>query len=341
MADSPRDPVVPSPSPSPPPAGSGEPPAPDAPDAAPLIVAGEGAPEEAPLRGRVAVTGSSGLIGSALVRSLRADGYHVVPLVRHEASNPDEVQWDPSGRDVPQNATALLGCDALVHLAGAGVGDHRWTDAYKQEIRDSRVFGTAALAEALSTMDDPPRTWLCGSAVGFYGDTGDRPVDETAPPGEGFLADVCQEWEAAALPAAAAGVRVVHPRTGLVVARGGGAWGRLFPLFRAGLGGRLGDGRQYWSHISLHDHIAALRFLLAEGASAPGASHPLPGPRAGAAAGAGRVRHRRAGQPARAAAAAAGRRVHLRPSERRGRGAGGVGGRRALSRAARPGAGVR
>lgn len=314
MADSPRDPAVPSPSPPAP--GPGDPaglagaspeeaatasaapeerdgtadgptgaPADAAsvtasgPDPTPVGFAGDGvSEEETPLRGRVAVTGASGLIGSALVRSLRADGYRVVPLVRHEASNPDEVQWDPSGADVAQNATALLGCDALVHLAGAGVGDHRWTAAYKEEIRDSRVFGTAALAEALATMDDPPRTWLCGSAVGYYGDTGDRPVDETAPPGEGFLADVCQEWEAAALPAAAAGVRVVHPRTGLVVARGGGAWGRLFPIFRAGLGGRLGNGRQYWSHISLHDHIAALRFLLAEGASAPGGPVNLTAP---------------------------------------------------------------
>ena len=211
---------------------------------------------------RVAVTGSSGLIGSALVRSLRAAGVTVVRLVRHEPRAADEARWDPSGRRREQNAAALAGCTALVHLAGAGVGDKRWTTRYKQEIRDSRVLGTAALATALAALPEPPRTFLCGSAIGYYGDTGERAVDETAPVGTGFLAEVCREWEAAARPAERAGIRTVLLRTGLVVARSGGPWSRLFPLFRAGLGGRLGDGRQYWSAISLHDHIAALRFLL-------------------------------------------------------------------------------
>lgn len=213
---------------------------------------------------RIAITGSHGLIGSALTRSLRTDGHEVVRLVRHPARTGDEVEWDPSRRYV--DAGGLYGCEAVVHLAGAGVADHRWTAAYKKEIRDSRVLGTTAIAEAVASLDAPPRVLVCGSAIGFYGDTGDRAVDETAPPGEGFLPSVCVAWEAAAAPAKDAGVRTVFARTGLVVAREGGAWGRLFPLFRAGLGGRLGDGRQYWSFIALHDHVAALRHLIDRGA---------------------------------------------------------------------------
>lgn len=219
-------------------------------------------PAPLPVPARVAVTGASGLIGSALAASLRADGHHVLRLVRRAPQSPDEARWDPGGREQKTNAAAFDGCDAVVHLAGAGVGDRRWTAAYKREIRDSRVLGTAAVAAAVASLDAPPRTLLCGSAIGYYGDTGDRAVDEDAPAGEGFLAEVCQELEARAEPAAEAGVRTLLLRTGLVVARSGGAWGRLFPLFRAGLGGRLGSGRQYWSAIALDDHVAALRFLL-------------------------------------------------------------------------------
>ena len=209
---------------------------------------------------RIAVSGSSGLIGAALVRSLRADGHEVVRLVRRPPTTGDEVEWDPKRQYV--DVAGLVGCDAVVHLAGAGVGDHRWTDAYKREIRDSRVLGTAAVAEAVASLDTPPKVLLSGSAIGFYGDTGDHAVDESAPPGDGFLPSVCVEWEEATAPAEEAGVRTVHARTGLVVSRQGGAWGRLFPLFKAGLGGRMGDGRQYWSFIALHDQIAALRHIL-------------------------------------------------------------------------------
>ncbi|MEV8586393.1 TIGR01777 family oxidoreductase [Streptomyces sp. NPDC051180] len=211
-------------------------------------------------RKRVAVTGASGLIGSALVRSLRADGHDVLRLVRHPARTADEVEWDPKRLYV--DAAGLVGVDAVVHLAGAGVGERRWTEAYKREIRDSRVLGTRAVAEALASLAHPPEALVCGTALGWYGDTGDRAVDESAPAGTGFLPSVCVEWEAAAAPAEAAGIRVTYARTGLVVAREGGAWGRLFPVFRAGLGGRMGDGRQYWSHISLHDEVAALRHLV-------------------------------------------------------------------------------
>ncbi|MBQ1087897.1 TIGR01777 family oxidoreductase [Streptomyces sp. B93] len=209
---------------------------------------------------RIAVAGASGLIGSALVRSLTADGHEVVRLVRRAPRAGDEVRWDPEQGYV--DAAGLAGCDAVVNLAGAGVGDRRWSEAYKARLRDGRVNGTRALAEALASLDDGPRVLVNGSAIGYYGDTGDRAVDEDAPAGEGFLPELCVAWEAAATPAREAGVRTVFARTGLVVAREGGAWGRLFPLFRAGLGGRLGDGRQYWSFIALHDEVAALRHLL-------------------------------------------------------------------------------
>ncbi|MGW6952089.1 TIGR01777 family oxidoreductase [Streptomyces xanthophaeus] len=209
---------------------------------------------------RIAVTGSTGLIGNALVKSLRSDGHEVVRFVRRAPAAADEARWDPAGGHVDR--AGLTGCAAVVHLAGAGVGEHRWTTRYKKEIRDSRVLGTAALAAALAALDEPPAVLVSGSAIGYYGDTGDRAVDEDAPAGQGFLPSVCVEWEAAAEPARAAGIRTVYARTGLVVAGEGGAWGRLFPIFRAGIGGRLGNGRQYWSHISLHDEIAALRHII-------------------------------------------------------------------------------
>jgi uncharacterized protein (TIGR01777 family) len=211
-------------------------------------------------RWTVAMAGASGLIGGALAASLEADGHRVVRLVRREPGNAAEVRLDPASARL--DPAVLAGCDAVVNLAGAGVGDRRWTEAYKREIRDSRVKGTTALAGAVAAMDTPPKVFLNGSAIGYYGETGDRAVDESAPAGRGFLPEMTMEWEAATEPARAAGVRTVLSRTGLVVARQGGAWGRLFPLFRAGLGGRLGDGRQYWSFVALRDEVAALRHLL-------------------------------------------------------------------------------
>ncbi|WP_329369065.1 TIGR01777 family oxidoreductase [Streptomyces sp. NBC_01483] len=211
-------------------------------------------------RSRIAIAGASGLIGSALTRSLIADGHEVVRLVRRAPRGTDELRWDPDGQRM--DAGGLAGCAAVVNLAGAGVASRRWTESYKRKIRDSRVRGTATLAEAVASLDERPRVFVNGSAIGFYGETGDRVVDESAPPGEGFLPSVCVAWEGAAAPAQEAGVRTVFARTGLVVAREGGAWGKLFPLFKAGLGGRMGDGRQYWSYISLHDEVAAIRHLI-------------------------------------------------------------------------------
>ncbi|GAA4087138.1 TIGR01777 family oxidoreductase [Streptomyces shaanxiensis] len=213
-------------------------------------------------RSRIAVAGSSGLIGSALVRSLRADGHEVVRLVRRTPGSKDEVRWDPEGGTV--DAAGLAGCEAVVNLAGANVGSRRWTEAYKAKLRCGRVLGTRALAQAVASLppEERPRVFLNGSAIGYYGETGERTVDESAPPGEGFLPSLVVDWEGAAAPAQEAGVRTVFTRTGLVVAREGGAWGRLFPLFKAGLGGRMGDGRQYWSFVSLHDEVAAIRHLI-------------------------------------------------------------------------------
>ncbi|WP_149822560.1 TIGR01777 family oxidoreductase [Streptomyces tailanensis] len=217
-------------------------------------------PSVPPPGSRVVIAGASGLIGSALARSLTADGYEVLRLVRREPRARDEARWDPEAGRV--DAAALEGCAAVVNLAGAGVASRRWTKAYKATIRRSRVLGTSTLAKAVASLDAPPGVFVNGSAIGFYGSTGDRVVDESAPAGEGFLPSLCVEWEGATEAASAAGIRTVFARTGLVVARGGGAWGPLFPLFKAGLGGRMGDGRQYWSFIALRDEVAALRHLI-------------------------------------------------------------------------------
>jgi len=209
---------------------------------------------------KVAVTGASGLIGKPLVAHLRSLGHDVYRLVRRAAAEPDEISWNPESGFV--DLEKLAGTDAVIHLAGAGVGDKRWTAEYKKEILDSRVKGTNTIARAMASLDPKPAVLVSASAIGFYGDTGDRAVTETDPSGHGFLADVVVAWEAAANPASDAGIRVVHPRTGLVVASEGGAWGRMFPLFKAGVGGKLGSGKQYWSWISLRDEINALTYLM-------------------------------------------------------------------------------
>src|SRR5208282_2596197 len=211
---------------------------------------------------KVAVTGSSGLIGNALVTSLRSDGHHVVKLVRRPSRSADEIRWDPRAADAGLMPASLDGLDACVHLAGAGVMDRRWTARYKAEIRASRVLGTRALAGALTKLSSPPAAFLSGSAIGWYGDTGGREVDESAPAGRAFLARVVEDWEAATEPAANAGIRVVHLRSGLVLTPRGGILARLDPLARLGLCPRFASGRQVMSWISLSDEIGAIRFLL-------------------------------------------------------------------------------
>lgn len=206
---------------------------------------------------RIVVAGSSGLIGTALVTALRADGHDVVRLVRRPADAPDEVSWDPVAGVVSSDLGEV---DVAFNLAGANVGDKRWTKAYKREIRDSRVLTTDTLSRALAAMSTKPKALINGSAIGYYGDAGPAPVTENSPPGEGFLADVVVAWEAATEPASAAGIRVVHARTGLVVSSKGGAFGRLIAIFKYGVGGRVGSGNQYWSFISLRDEVRALQF---------------------------------------------------------------------------------
>lgn len=211
---------------------------------------------------RVAITGASGLIGTALVEELRRHGYEVQRLVRGEprTAAPDEVRWNPDAGYV--DLERLEGVDGVVHLAGAGIGDRPWTAAHRRRVLDSRVTGTGTLATALTQLERPPSVLVSQSGIHYYGDTGAREVDETAPRGDGFLPSVCVAWEAAAEPARVAGIRVVHPRTGLVMTRRGGLLPRLLLPFRLGLGARLGDGRQYMPPISLADEVRAVRFLL-------------------------------------------------------------------------------
>lgn len=210
---------------------------------------------------RIAITGASGLIGTALASSLRAGGDTVIPLVRRPVREGElAVQWDPGAGTI--DATALEGVDAVVHLAGAGIGDHRWNDAYKREVLESRTKGTELLARTLAGLDSPPAVLVSGSAIGIYGDTGDTAVDESAPHARDFLASVCTQWEAAAAAAVDAGIRTTFLRTGIVLSPDGGALAKLLPLFRLGAGGRMGSGRQWWSWISLADEIAVIRWLL-------------------------------------------------------------------------------
>jgi uncharacterized protein (TIGR01777 family) len=208
----------------------------------------------------VAVSGATGLIGTALVERLRARG-HTVRRLLHSApsSAPGDVVWDPASGALP--ATALEGADAVVHLAGEPVA-HRWTAERKRAIRESRVRGTEQLASAVRAMAVKPRVVLSGSAVGFYGDRGDETVDESAAPGNDFLAGVCVDWERAAGPIAGVGVRLVQLRTGIVLNPAGGALARLLPIFRVGAGGPIGSGRQWMSWIGLHDHVRAMEHAL-------------------------------------------------------------------------------
>jgi uncharacterized protein (TIGR01777 family) len=208
---------------------------------------------------RILIAGSSGFLGTHLVRLLGADGHDIVRLVRHAPRSPGELAWDPAARVL--DATVVSTVDAVVNLAGANVG-RLWTEAYKRKIRDSRVDTTATLAAAIASADHRPATLLNASAVGYYGDAGDRPIDETAPAGRDFLAGVCQEWEAATRPAEDAGVRVVKLRTGLPLHPGGGLLGPMLIPFRLFLGARLGNGRQYLPWIALADWLSAVRFVL-------------------------------------------------------------------------------
>ena len=212
---------------------------------------------------RIAITGASGLIGSALVGHLKSEGHTVQRLVRRATVAADEIQWDPKTGFV--DIEALRGVDAVIHLAGVGVGDKRWSKRYKSEILNSRLLGTTAIANAVAEVK--PQVFISASAIGWYGDSGNRAVVESDSVGNDFLAAVCREWEGAA--DLAGEVRTVKLRTGLVLDPTGGALGRMLPLFRFGLGGKLGSGKQWWSWITLHDVVRAITFALVNNISGP------------------------------------------------------------------------
>jgi uncharacterized protein (TIGR01777 family) len=214
---------------------------------------------------KVAITGSSGLIGSALQARLRDEGHQVVRLVRRPPEGPDQVQWDPAAGRL--DSSTLTDVHAAVNLAGVGIGDRRWNRQHQEAARRSRIDATTTLSRAIAEAGVP--VLISGSAVGWYGDTGDREVDESAPAGTGFLPQLCTAWEGATAPAREAGTRVAFTRTGLVLAPGGGMMSRVRPLFAMGAGGRLGSGRQYWPWISLADEVAAILFLLTAPVSGP------------------------------------------------------------------------
>jgi uncharacterized protein (TIGR01777 family) len=211
---------------------------------------------------KVLVSGSTGLIGSALVSTLVRDGERIIRLVRSPVEDPEtELRWDPITGDLDAERLREVGPEAVVHLAGESIGG-RWTAARKARIRDSRVQGTRLLSERIAALDRRPGALVCASAVGYYGDRGDELLDEGSGPGSTFLAEVTQAWEAAAEPAREGGVRVVNLRFGIVLSPDGGALGRMLPLFRLGLGGPLGSGRQYMSWIALDDVLDVIRHAL-------------------------------------------------------------------------------
>ncbi len=210
----------------------------------------------------VIASGASGMLGAALRHALTEHGMRVLQLVRGTPTQEGQVCWNPKAQPAVEDPAKLDGCSAAIHLSGSNVAGHRWTEAYRREISASRVESTRALAMLLAGLQRPPRTFLAASAVGIYGDRSDELLDESSVTGEGFLAEVCREWEAAAEPAVKAGIRVVHLRFGVALDAESGALAKMAPMFRLGLGGRLGSGRQWMSWVSLDDIVAAAMFAL-------------------------------------------------------------------------------
>ena len=224
---------------------------------------------------KILITGASGLIGQALTAQLKASGHTTVAAVRREPRRNDEVQWNPATGVM--SPSAFDGVDAVVHLAGAGIGDKRWTDSYKMEILESRTSGTQLLADTMAALPVKPRVFLSGSAIGIYGERDDSELSETSTIGTGFLADVCRDWEAATASASAAGIRTVILRTGIVLSPKGGALKKQLPLFKLGLGGKFGNGKQWQSWISITDEVNAIIHLLTSSVSGPvNLTAPLP-----------------------------------------------------------------
>ncbi|MBV6521642.1 MAG: Epimerase family protein [Gemmatimonadaceae bacterium] len=216
---------------------------------------------------RIAIAGASGFVGRAVARELQRSGHTIVRIGRANAKRPPDVVWDPARGELPSGGIAE--CEVVVNLAGATIA-HRWTSGRKREILASRLESTGLLATTMASSPVRPRLFVSASAVGYYGDTGDKRVDEYSPKGVGFLADVVAQWEAAAVPARDAGIAVVHPRLGLVINASGGAVARLLLPFKLGAGGRIGTGRQWFSWVALTDAVRAIRFLI-EGPTLTGA----------------------------------------------------------------------
>ena len=215
---------------------------------------------------RVVMSGASGLIGSALLPALRADGHDVVRLVRREPTGTDEIRWDPAADEL--DAAQLKGTDAIVNLSGENIGQ-RWTDARQREILESRTTTTGLLARTAAALDPRPSVFVCASAIGAYGDRGNEILTEESELGSGFVADVVRAWEAAADPAREAGIRVVHLRQGIVLANDGGALGRMLLPFKLGVGGRIGSGKQWFSWVGMEDIVSAYRRALSTDLSGP------------------------------------------------------------------------
>ena len=213
----------------------------------------------------IAITGASGLIGTALADHLTRRGDRVVRFTRSGSSSNDTIAWNPASGAI--DSERLRGVDAVVHMAGAGIGDKRWTDSYKREILESRTKSTSLLASTLASLSDGPKVLLSGSAIGYYGESETASFTEGSAPGSGFLADVCVQWEAATDVAEKAGIRVAHLRTGIVLSPRGGALKKLLPLFKIGAGGRMGSGRQWQSWISIDDEVQAIDHLLSSSVS--------------------------------------------------------------------------
>jgi len=208
---------------------------------------------------KVCVTGSTGMVGEALITRLKSQQHEIVRLVRSEPKA-DEIRWSPAKSEI--DSVSLEGIDAVVHLAGENIAEGRWNDAKKKRIRDSRVDATSLLANALAGLNRPPQCFVSASATGYYGDRGDEELTESSEPGTGFLPDVCVGWENSAKSAAEAGIRVTHPRIGVVLSKKGGALPKMLTPFKMGVGGKVGSGKQYWSWITLPDLVGAIEHAL-------------------------------------------------------------------------------
>ena len=228
---------------------------------------------DSPDQSTVLVTGASGLIGTQLVAALEADGKRVLRAVRRPAKNDQEVSWDPPAGTIERDK--LTGVEAVVHLAGAGIAAKRWSESYKQLLIDSRVDGTKLIAETIASLEDKPRVFACASAIGYYGDRGNTELDESATSGDGFLPEVCMQWERACQAARDAGIRTVNMRIGVVLSADGGALKEMLTPFKLGGGGILGSGRQYFSWIALDDIVRAMQFILDDSANGGSLDGPV------------------------------------------------------------------